>query len=80
MKEDDEAGEDDISEDDNDAEQTQGLLLSGSGLLSSSGILANSSRQWRKSLLRKLSIALAIYGVLVMIVCLITNTFFLASR
>jgi len=80
MKEDDEAGEDDISDDDNDAEQTQGLLLSGSGLLSSSGILANSSRQWRKTLLRKLSIALAIYGVLVMIVCLITNTFFLASR
>lgn len=80
MKEDDEAGEDDISEDDNDAEQTQGLLLSGSGLLSSSGILASSTRQWRKSLLRKLSVALAIYGVLVMIVCLITNTFFLASR
>jgi amino acid permease len=80
MKEDDEAGEDDISEDDHDAEQTQGLLLSGSGLLSSSGILASSTRQWRKSLLRKLSVALAIYGVLVMVVCLITNTFFLASR
>jgi len=35
--------------------------------------------QWKKKLLRRLSLALAIYGVCVMITCLITNTFFIAS-
>jgi len=34
---------------------------------------------WKRKLLRRLSLALAIYGVCVMITCLITNTFFLAS-
>lgn len=32
------------------------------------------------SILRKLSLALAIYGFLVMIVCLITNTFFVVAH
>jgi amino acid permease len=36
-------------------------------------------RIWPKDLLRKLSLALAIYGVLVMVVCLFTNTFMHAS-
>jgi len=36
-------------------------------------------RIWNKHLLRRLSLALAIYGVVVMIVCLTTNTFFIAK-
>jgi amino acid permease len=78
MKESDEA-DDDVSDDGVETEHGQGLL-SGSGLLSSSGILAGSSRSCRKALLRKLSFALAMYGVLIMVACLITNTFFLTSK
>lgn len=78
MKEDDEAGADDF--DDDDIDPNEGLLGS-SGLLTSSGFLPPlNSRNWRKALLRKLSLALAIYGIIVMLVCLITNTFFLASN
>ncbi|KAL1296723.1 hypothetical protein AAFC00_000194 [Neodothiora populina] len=36
--------------------------------------------QARRTLVRRLSLALAIYGVLVMVVCLITNTFFIAAH
>jgi len=42
------------------------------------GLVANgvSNKQtWREMLLRRLSLALAIYGMIVMIVCLFTNTF-----
>ena len=35
---------------------------------------------WRRNLLRKLSLALAIYGFVVMVTCLITNTVFLAAH
>lgn len=35
---------------------------------------------WRKTLLRRLSLALAIYGLVVMITCLITNTFFMVAH
>lgn len=35
---------------------------------------------WRRTLLRRLSLALAIYGLLVMVVCLITNTFFIVGH
>ncbi|KAI9845751.1 MAG: hypothetical protein M1837_004584 [Sclerophora amabilis] len=38
------------------------------------------SGSWRKTLLRRLSLALAIYGLIVMIVCLITNTFFIVAH
>nr|POF22060.1 vacuolar amino acid transporter 6 [Quercus suber] len=38
------------------------------------------TKQWRRSLLRKLSLALAIYGVCVMVVCLVTNTFFIVAH
>ena len=38
------------------------------------------SRQWRRAMLRRLSLALAIYGVLVMLTCLITNTVFIAAH
>ncbi|KAL1984039.1 hypothetical protein VTN96DRAFT_9636 [Rasamsonia emersonii] len=75
MKEDDEAEADDLSDDGNPDDQG---LLSGSGLLSSSGILSG-TRQWRKTLLRRLSLGLTIYGIMVMIVCLGMNIFFHAS-
>lgn len=35
---------------------------------------------WRRTLVRRLSLALAIYGLLVMFVCLITNIFFIAAH
>lgn len=35
---------------------------------------------WRRTLLRRFSLALAIYGLCVMIVCLITNTFFIVAH
>lgn len=38
------------------------------------------TRQWRRAALRRLSLGLATYGVLVMVVCLITNTFFVAAH
>ncbi|RMY42208.1 hypothetical protein D0866_00080 [Hortaea werneckii] len=37
-------------------------------------------RQWRQALLRKLSLALAGYGVVVMGVCLVVNTFFIVAH
>ena len=37
-------------------------------------------RQWRREVLRKLSLALAVYGLLVMIVCLVINTFFIVAH
>ena len=56
-----------------DGEERDGLL-SGSGILSSSTvILRNNTTAFRRKLLRRLSLALAIYGFLVMTFCLITN-------
>ncbi|KAK9855501.1 hypothetical protein MYU51_001979 [Penicillium brevicompactum] len=75
MKEDDEA-EDDLSDED-DGDEGEGSL---SRSLTESGLLLRGSRHWRKALLRRLSLALAIYGFLVMVVCLITNTFFKTSH
>lgn len=40
---------------------------------------ARVSKQWKSELLRKMSLAIAIYGFLVMVVCLITNSVFHAS-
>lgn len=37
-------------------------------------------RQWRRKLLRRLSLALAVYGVIVMVTCLVTNTFFIVAH
>jgi amino acid permease len=87
LKEDDEVAEDIDSDDghDNpgsdgeDQQQGQGLLR-GSGFLSSSGLWGNSTKIWRRELIRRLSLALAIYGIMVMVVCLIMNTFFHASK
>lgn len=38
-----------------------------------------SSRQWRNDLLRKLSLAIAVYGFVVMFTCLFSNTFLVGS-
>lgn len=54
----------DQDEGDSGSEDEEGLLGQGS------------STNWRKTLLRKLSLALAIYGLFVMILCLGTNIFF----
>ncbi|EDU41619.1 vacuolar amino acid transporter 6 protein [Pyrenophora tritici-repentis] len=37
------------------------------------------NRDWRRGLLRNMALALSIYGVVVMVVCLITNTFLVAA-
>lgn len=75
MKEDDEA-EDYLSEDD-EGDDGEGSLARS---LTESGLLPRGTRHWRKALLRPLSLALALYGFLVMIVCLVTNTFFKTSH
>ncbi|OOQ85665.1 Vacuolar amino acid transporter 6 [Penicillium brasilianum] len=77
LKEDDEAV-DDLSDDDDDADADGEGSLARS--LTESGLLLRNTRHWRKALLRRLSLGLAMYGVLVMVVCLITNTFFIASH
>jgi amino acid permease len=70
----------DADEEDGEGQEDEGLL-GGSGMLTASGILKRSNlKLFRRQLLRKLSLALAIYGVLVMITCLITNTFFLVAH
>ena len=48
----------------------------GEGLLGGGGLKGFA---WRRNLLRKLSLALAAYGVVVMITCLITNTMFVVA-
>lgn len=60
----------DDEEDDSDDGDDEGLLGGG-------GPKGNA---WRKNILRQLSLALAIYGVVVMITCLITNTLFVAAH
>lgn len=62
--------EDDDEEDSSDTEDNDGLL-GGGGLKGSA---------WRKNILRKLSLALAVYGVVVMITCLVTNTIFVVAH
>lgn len=92
MKEDDEADEAGFSDsdvDDHDHHHHQQQQQhqhrrrlsdrTSSSLLSASGILTH-RRHWRRTLLRKLSLALSIYGVVVMVVCLVTNTLFVASH
>lgn len=41
---------------------------------------AHQNRHWRRGLLRNMSLALAIYGVCVMVTCLVTNTFLVAAH
>ncbi|KAF2469491.1 uncharacterized protein BDR25DRAFT_304551 [Lindgomyces ingoldianus] len=61
---------DEDDEDEFDSADAEGYVMSD----------AHKSRHWRRGLLRSLSLALAIYGVCVMIVCLVTNTFLIASH
>ncbi|KAK5065077.1 hypothetical protein LTR84_000912 [Exophiala bonariae] len=80
----DEAGrrsdDDDGDEDDETLHESQ-TLLANSGLLSLSGVsLLKRTRTFRRNLLRKLSLALAIYGLVVMITCLITNSVLLGTH
>ncbi|KAF3893578.1 Amino acid transporter transmembrane [Trichophyton interdigitale] len=75
MKEDDELdAEEHSNEVDPSADASQGLLGQ-----SYARFMSRSTGQWRRGLLRKLSLGLVVYGVVVMVVCLVTNTFFLAS-
>lgn len=76
LKEDDEAGGDLSDEDDHVDDDGEGSLARS---LTDSGFLLRNTRHWRKSLLRRLSLGLALYGVVVMVVSLVTNTFFVAS-
>lgn len=76
MKEDDEA-EDISDEGEENEDESEGSLARS---LTESGLLLRGVRPWRKDLLRRLSLALAIYGVVVMVVCLTTNTFFVTSH
>jgi amino acid permease len=62
--------EEDDEIDESDDEEDAGLL-SGSGLLR--------RMPGRRQLLRQLSLALALYGVVVMITCLVTNTLFVVA-
>ncbi|KIW71175.1 hypothetical protein PV04_03370 [Phialophora macrospora] len=71
---------DDGANDDQQDGEGQGLLAN-SGILSISGAsLLRRTRNFRRKTLRQLSLALAIYGIVVMIVCLITNTFFIVAH
>lgn len=61
--------EDDETDSDGDEEEGQGLL----------GQSIKKITPWRKILLRKLSLALTIYGLCVLVICLTTNLFFTAQ-
>jgi amino acid permease len=73
-------GDEGLDVDDDDPEHNP-LLANSIASLNSlrRGARRVAKRVWPKGLLRKLSLALAIYGVLVMVVCLFTNTFMHAS-
>jgi amino acid permease len=61
-------------------EESEGLLAN-SGFLSLGGrSLLKKTRNFRLKLLRKLALALSIYGLVVMVTCLTMNTFFLAAK
>lgn len=62
--------EDDETDSDEDEEEGQGLLGQS---------IKKIVPSWRKTILRKLSLALAIYGLCVLVICLTTNLFFTAQ-
>ena len=62
--------EDDDEDEDSDNGDDDGLLRGG----------GPKGTVWRKNILRQLSLALAIYGVAVMITCLVTNTLFVVAH
>ncbi|KAI9684125.1 MAG: hypothetical protein M1829_003395 [Trizodia sp. TS-e1964] len=63
-----------LKEDDDDDEASEDGNGDDNGLLGGHSSTARPG-QWRRHLLRKLSLALALYGIVVMVVCLYTNTF-----
>lgn len=67
-----------------ESEREDDGLLANSGVLSTIGAssfaLFRRSKKWRRKILRRLSLSLAIYGVVVMITCLITTTYFVAAH
>jgi amino acid permease len=76
-EEDDFEDEEGLDSNDEDGQEGSGLL----GRMSASVILRKTGlKNMRRTLLRRLSLALAIYGLIVMIVCLITNTFFIVAQ
>lgn len=58
-----------VKDEDDEAEEVEGYVTSE----------AHTNRDWRRGLLRNLALTLSIYGVCVMVVCLITNTFLVAG-
>ena len=80
----DDAGSIKSDDDGNDGSQQESEgqgLLANSGFLSMSGVsLLKRTKNLRRKTLRQLSLALAIYGVVVMVTCLITNTFFIVAH
>ena len=68
--------EDDDGEDDDDQEEGEGLL----GQRQSRWTHWSTTGKGRRKLLRRLSLALAVYGIVVMITCLVVNTYFVASH
>ena len=76
--------EDATAEREADVDEESDSLLANSGLLrtiSASGVsLMRRTRHVRRVLLRRLSLALAIYGIVVMITCLVTNTVFVVAH
>lgn len=65
------------SDTEDDGHQPHSSLLS---TITSGSTLLRRSKTWRRKMLRRLSLALAIYGVCVMIVCLITHTYLVAAH
>lgn len=51
----------------------------GESLVGSGGSVGSMKRAWKKDILRKLALALAVYGLLVMVICLTTNIYFGAA-
>lgn len=68
-----------LLKEDDDEEGDEDTMAEDEGLLSR-GSLTLLRGPWRRQLLRRLSLALAIYGVVVMVVCLVTNTVFTVSH
>jgi amino acid permease len=64
-----------------DEEAEDATLLASSGFLSLSGrSILRRTKNLRRKTLRQLSLALAIYGLVVMVTCLTMNTFFIAAH
>ena len=63
-----------MKEDDDEVDQSEDEDV---GLLGGGSLIR---KRWRRDILRRLSLALALYGFLVMGICLVTNTLFVATH